>query len=191
MNSSTLLAYIALSVSLAAAPIPPDFAAKVDGIAARALSQPNAVGLSIAVAKDGEVILSKAYGKADLEFAVPADKLTMFRIGSVTKQFTAAAIMKLVERGKLSLDETLATMLPDFPATSKPITLRQILTHTSGIWSYTDDRTFMMRDAALELTPAELVAKFKDHPLDFDPGTKWNYSNSAYYLLGEIIAHAS
>ncbi|MCE9620626.1 MAG: beta-lactamase family protein [Planctomycetes bacterium] len=179
---------VLLALSLHA---PADLSAKIDAIAAKALAQPNVAGLSIAVARDGEVIFSKGYGKADLEFAVPTDKETMFRIGSVTKQFTAAAVMKLVEQGKLSLDDTLDKMLPDFPATSKPITLRQILTHTSGIWSYTNDDKFMSRDASLELTPTELVAFFKDHPLDFDPGTKWNYSNSAYYLLGEIVAKAA
>ncbi len=177
--------------SAPALPSPAALAERIDAIAATALKQPNVVGLSIAVARDGQVIFSKGFGKADLEFAVPADKETLFRIGSVTKQFTAACIMKLVEQGKLSLDATLDKMLPDYPPTAKPITLRQLLSHTSGIWSYTDDDKFMGRDAMLELTPTELIATFKDHPLDFDPGTKWNYSNSAYYLLGQIIATAS
>ncbi|MEK6702712.1 MAG: serine hydrolase domain-containing protein [Planctomycetota bacterium] len=163
----------------------------IEGIAARALAQPNAVGLSIAVAKGDQVVFAGSFGKADLETGFAGDKDTLFRIGSVTKQFTAAAVMKLVEQGKLSLDDTLAKLLPDFPATPKPVTLRQLLNHTSGIWSYTSDDKFMGREATLELTPAELVAIFKDHAPDFDPGTKWNYSNSGYYLLGEIIAKTS
>lgn len=164
---------------------------KIEGIAAKALSQPNAVGLSIAVAKGDKVVFSRCFGKADLETGFAGDKDTLFRIGSVTKQFTAAAVMRLVEQGKLSLDDTLSKLLPDFPATPKPVTLRQLLNHTSGIWSYTENEKFMEREATLELTPAELIATFKDHAPDFEPGTRWNYSNSGYYLLGEIIAKAS
>ncbi len=164
---------------------------QIEGIAAKALTQPNAVGLSIAVAKGDKVVFSRCFGKADLETGFSGDKDTLFRIGSVTKQFTAAAVMRLVEQGKLSLDDTLSKMLPDFPATPKPVTLRQLLNHTSGIWSYTENEKFMEREATLELTPAELIATFKDHATDFEPGTRWNYSNSGYYLLGEIIAKAS
>lgn len=166
-------------------------AAKIEEVAAKALAKPSAVGLSVAVAKGDQIVFAKCLGKADIETGFAGDKDTLFRIGSITKQFTAAAIMKLVQQGKLSLDDTLDKLLPDFPATSKPITLRQLLTHTSGIWSYTDDEKFMDRDASLELTPTELVATFKDHALDFEPGTKWHYSNSGYYLLGEIVAKAS
>ena len=168
-----------------------ELAAKVDAIAAKSLARPNTVGLSIAVARGDRLILAKGYGKADLEFDIPMNEQTMLRIGSVTKQFSAAAIMRLVEQGRLSLDDTLDKMLPEYPPTSKPVTLRQILNHTSGIWSYTEDSKFMVRDSTLELTPEEVIATFKDKPLEFDPGTKWNYSNSAYYLLGEIIARAS
>lgn len=168
-----------------------ELAAKVDAIAAKSLARPNTVGLSIAVARGDRLILAKGYGKADLEFAAPMNEETMLRIGSVTKQFSAAAVMRLVEQGRLSLDDTLDKMLPDYPPTAKPVTLRQILNHTSGIWSYTEDEKFMVRESTLELTPEEVTATFKDKPLEFDPGTKWNYSNSAYYLLGEIIARAS
>jgi len=168
-----------------------DLVAKIEDVATRTLAQPGAVGLSIAVAKDDQVVYAKCLGKADLETGFAGDKDTLFRIGSVTKQFTAAAIMKLVEQGRLSLDDTLAKLLPDFPATPKPVTLRQLLTHTSGIWSYTEDAKFMGREATLELTPTELIATFKDHTLDFNPGSKWHYSNSGYYLLGEIIAKTS
>lgn len=168
-----------------------ELAAKIDAIAAKALTQPSAVGLSIAVARGDQVVFAKGYGKADLETEFDANKDTLFRIGSVTKQFTAAAVMKLVEQGKLSLDDTLASLLPEYPATAKPITVRQLLTHTSGIWSYTNDGKFMSRETMLELKPSEVVATFKDHVPDFEPGTKWRYSNSGYYLLGEIIAKVS
>lgn len=166
-------------------------AAAVDAIVQRTLAQPNAVGLSIAVARGDQLIVTKGYGTADLESGWPVDDQTMMRIGSVTKQFSAAAVMKLVEQGKLSLDDTLDKMLPDYPPTSKPVTLRQILNHTSGIWSYTEDGKFMERDSTMELKSEEVIATFKDKPLEFDPGTKWNYSNSAYYLVGEIIERAA
>lgn len=168
-----------------------ELAAKIDAIAARTLQGPNVVGLSIAVGRGDQVVFSKGFGKADLEFGVPVDKDTMFRIGSVTKQFSAAAVMKLVEQGKLSLDDTLGTLMPEFPEACHKITLRQLLNHTSGMWSYTSDGKFMTRDASLELTPTEMIALFKDHALDFEPGTGWSYSNSAYYLIGEIVAKAS
>ena len=179
------------SPSMGQAPTDTELAAKIQEIVKKTLEQPNAVGLSVAVGRGDAVIFAAGFGKADLEFSVPVDKDTMFRIGSVTKQFSAASVMKLVEAGEVSLDDTLEKALPDFPKTEKPITVRQILTHTSGIWSYTDDEKFMDREASLELTPTELIALFKDHALDFDPGTKWNYSNSAYYLVGSIIEQAS
>ena len=107
-------------------PLPPSFWAG-----------PAPVGLSIGVAKGGEVIVAKGYGLADAEFDVPADKDTMFRIGSVTKQFTAAAIMRFVEQGKIRLDDDLGTYLPDFPLQGHAVTIRQLLNHTSGIPNYT------------------------------------------------------
>lgn len=184
-------AFLLVGGGALAQPSDTDLAVKIDAIAAKALAQPNGVGLSIAVARGEQVVFAKGYGKADLETEFDANKDTLFRIGSVTKQFTAAAIMKLVEQGKLNLDDTLTSLLPDFPATPKPITVRQLLTHTSGLWSYTNDGKFMSRETMLELTPAEVVATFKNHAPDFEPGAKWSYSNSGYYLLGEIVAKVS
>lgn len=168
-----------------------DFSPKVDSAAKRALAEPNAAGFSIAVARNGEILFAKAYGPADAELGVPLSPDSIMRIGSVTKQFSAAAIMRLVEQGKVSLDAEIQTYLPDFPKKEWPVTVRHILNHTSGIWSYTDDEKWMDRDASLELAPKELVALFADKPLEFEPGTKWKYSNSAYYLLGPIIEQAS
>ncbi|MBL8885774.1 MAG: beta-lactamase family protein [Phycisphaerales bacterium] len=179
------------SFLLAAPPSVPDLTQKIDAAAAKLLADPAAAGLSIAIARNNEIIFAKAYGKADVEVAVAATPDSIFRIGSVTKQFTAAAIMRLVEQGKINLDAEIQVYLPDFPKKQWPVTIRQILTHTSGIWSYTDDDKFMERDASLELTPTELIACFSEKPLDFEPGTQWNYSNSAYYLLGSVIEKVS
>ena len=137
------------------------------------------------------MVFSKAYGFADLEFAVHADEETMFRIGSVTKQFTAAGILKLAERGKLAVDDPLTKFLPDYPTHGHEITLRHLLTHTSGVHNYTNLGPEWERVQARELSDAELVALWQDLPLDFAPGEKWNYSNSGYYLLGMVIAKVS
>jgi CubicO group peptidase (beta-lactamase class C family) len=166
-------------------------AALVDAIVQKHMRGPGAVGISVAVARGSEIFYSKAYGFADLELAVSADEETMFRIGSVTKQFTAAAILVLAERGKLSIDDPLARFLPDYPTHGKEVTLRHLLTHTSGVPSYTDLGPEWEQVVARELSDEELVALWKDRPLDFEPGTRWRYSNSGYYLLGMVIAKVS
>jgi len=166
-------------------------AARVDAIVQEAMHGEGAVGLSVAVMRGDEVVVSKAYGLADLEFAVRADEETMFRIGSVTKQFTAAGILRLAERGKLAVDDPLTKFLPDYPTHGQEITLRHLLTHTSGVHDYTALRLEWAPLLARELSDAELVALWQDLPLDFAPGEKWSYSNSGYYLLGMVIAKVS
>lgn len=189
---SLLLAFIA-ALSLAPRAAAPQAAevARVDAIVQKALHQPGAVGVSVAVGRGDELLCAKGYGFADLEFAVNADEETMFRIGSVTKQFTAAAIWKLAERGKLSVDDPLTKFLPDYPTHGQELTLRHLLTHTGGIPNYTDLGEVWHRNLARELPDEELVALWKDLPLDFAPGEKWNYSNSGYYLLGMVVAKVS
>lgn len=186
-----LTAFASVPLALASPPSIPDLTQKTDAEAAKVLAQPGAAGLSIAISRNGEIIFAKAYGSADIELDVAAKPDSIFRIASVTKQFTAAAIMRLVEQGKVSLDAEIQTYLPDFPKKEWPVTVRHLLNHTSGIWSYTDNEDFMNRDSALELTPKEIIAIFQDKPLEFEPGTKFRYSNSAYYLLGPIIEKAS
>lgn len=161
--------------------------ARVDALAAEYLAKPGGVGLSVAVARKGEVVLAKGYGLADVEFDVKADADTLFRIGSITKQFTSAALMRLVERGKLSLDDDLSKYVPSFPLQGKHVTLRQLLTHTSGIPSYTDIGEEWTKKWPLELSHDELLALVKDKPFDFEPGTKWAYDNTGYYLLGMVL----
>src|SRR5262245_35217523 len=175
----------------AAPPSDAELQSKVDAIAAEALKKPGAVGLSIGVARKGQVILAKSYGLADAELDVPANKDTMFRIGSVTKQFTAAAIMRFVEQGKLSLDDDLSKYIPDFPLQGNAVTVRQLLNHTSGIPSYTSLGQEWAKLQPLELTHEEMLALVKDKPFDFKPGEKWAYNNTAYYMLGMIIEKVS
>jgi len=165
----------------------PTEAARIDAIVQQHMQLPGAVGLSVAVARGDEVVYSRALGLANLEFPVPVDEETVFRIASVTKQFTAAAILRLSERGKLALDDPLTSFLPDFPTHGQDITLRHLLTHTSGIPNVTDLGKKWSDLAARELSHEEMLALWKDLPLDFAPGERWKYSNSGYYLLGMVI----
>jgi CubicO group peptidase (beta-lactamase class C family) len=162
------------SAAPAVVPSDSELAAKVDDIVAQWLAKPGAVGLSIAVARGDEFIVAKGYGKADLEFSAPVDVDTMFRIGSVTKQYTAAAILKLIEEGKISLDDELTKFLPDYPMQGHVVTVKQLLNHTSGIKSYTDIERVMEEETYKPVTHKQALAWFKDEPFDFDPGTKWS-----------------
>jgi D-alanyl-D-alanine carboxypeptidase len=168
-----------------------EIAARVQAVVERIVARPEAVGLSVAVAKGDEIILDRGFGKADLEWNLPADETAIFRIGSVTKQFTAAAIMKLAEQGKLSLDDPLSVYVPQFDTGGRTVTIRQLLNHTSGIPSYTSQPEFISKYAPRELSDEELLAIVAGVDFDFEPGEKWNYSNTGYYLLGMVAAKAS
>ena len=184
------LASVSAPAKGAAPPSDTEILSRVDAIVTEMLKNPGAVGASVGVARKGQVIVAKAYGMADVELDVAANKDTMFRIGSVTKQFTAAAIMRFVEQGKMSLDDDLSKYIPDFPLQGNTVTIRQLLTHTSGIPSYTDvDEWFKL--IPQELTNDEVLALVKDKPFDFKPGEKHKYNNTAYYMLGMIIEKVS
>jgi CubicO group peptidase (beta-lactamase class C family) len=144
----------------------------------------------VLVAEGDHVVLKAAYGYADLDWSIPNSVDTKFRIGSLTKQFTAASILLLQERGKLSVNEPIKTYLPDVPDTWRKVTVDNLLTHTSGIPNFTGSPDF----SAYKLqshTPEESVALVRDKPLDFEPGAKFYYSNTNYVLLGQIIEHVS
>jgi len=141
---------------------------------------------SVLVAKGTEVLLSKGYGSANLEWDVPNSPATKFRLGSITKQFTAASILLLQERGKLNVEDPVKKYMADAPAAWDKITIYNLLTHTSGIPSFTSFPEYAKWEP-FATTPAEAVARFRDKPLDFAPGEKWSYSNSGYLLLGYLI----
>ncbi len=147
-------------------------------------------GGAIIVMRDGKAIYRRAFGLADVANKVAIKPDDVFRIGSITKQFTAVAILMLAEQGKLSLSDDITKHLPDYPAPSKKITIDQLLTHTSGIPSYTGLPTFM---ATIEkdFSTKQMMDQFKSLPLEFDPGTQWRHNNSGYFLLGVIIESAS
>ena len=144
----------------------------------------------VLVARDGKTIFGKGYGMANFEEDVPVTPQTKFRLASITKGFTAMALMLLQEKGKLNLQDSVCKFLGDCPDVWKPVTVRHLLNHTSGIPDYAAAPDFM-RMISLRLTNDELIARFKDKPLQFAPGENFAYSNSNYILLGQIIEKVS
>lgn len=143
----------------------------------------------VLVARKGDILVSKGYGMANYELGVPNTAKTKFRLGSLTKQFTAAAILQLREKGLLDLNDSLSKYLPDYPH-GEQIFLHHLLAHTSGIPSYTDFPGFL-DNLAVPTTVEKVIASFKGRPLVFSPGQKFSYSNSGYVLLGCIIEKVS
>ena len=149
-----------------------------------------APGATVLVLKDGRTVLRKAYGLADVTANQAMTPNMTLRIGSITKQFTAVSILKLAEDGKLNISDDITTYLPDYPTHGKHITVEHLLTHTSGIVSYTGKPGFM-ESAGKDLTLTALIDTFKNDPLEFEPGSKFAYNNSGYILLGAIIEKVS
>jgi CubicO group peptidase (beta-lactamase class C family) len=145
---------------------------------------------SVLVVKDQSILLNRGYGYADAEWKIPNAPTTKFRLGSATKQFTAAAIMLLVERGRLNLDEPIKSYMPDAPATWDKVTIRLLLTHQAGIPNFTGFPDYAQTKWK-DTTPEALVARFRDKPLDFVPGSRFSYSNSGYALLGYLLERVS
>ena len=143
-------------------------------------------GATAIITKGGETIYRNAFGMANLELDVDMRPEHVFEIGSITKQFTAVSILMLVEQGQLSLTDEITKFLPDYPTHGHKITVHHLLNHTSGIKSYTSIPSFI-ENARKDMTPKELIDSFKDEPIDFAPGDKYEYNNSAYIILGYII----
>ncbi len=146
----------------------------------------NSTGVSVLVAKNENPLYQKAFGLANLELNVPMTPDHVFEIGSITKQFTAVAILMLQEKGKLNIEDAITKYIPDYPTQGKTITIHHLLNHTSGIKSYTSIKSFM-KLSKTDLSPKELINVFKDEPMNFNPGEKYSYNNSGYILLGYII----
>jgi D-alanyl-D-alanine carboxypeptidase len=165
--------------------------AKIDAAAQADVTSGRVAGAAVAVLRGGTLVFAKGYGRANLELAAPASAKTVFRIGSLTKQFTAAGVLLLAERGKLKIDDKLSLYLPTFPQASD-VTLRDLLDHTSGIHNFTESPV-IDRISTSGVTVDGLVADIAGQsPLyDFKPGTGWWYSNSNYALLGAVIEKVS
>ncbi len=162
---------------------------KIDKILANQFKS-NETGVSALVAKDGKVIYRKAFGKANLELDVNMTPENVFQVGSITKQFTAVSILMLLEEGKLSLDDDITKFIPDYPTKGKKITVHHLLTHTSGIKSYTSMQKFG-EVMTMHKSPLKFIDFFKNEPMDFEPGEKYLYNNSGYFILGYIVEKVS
>ena len=143
---------------------------------------------NVLVAKEGKILFEKSYGYANFEWDIRHSKNSKFRIGSITKQFTAMLILQLAQQGKLKLDEPLATYLPDYRQDSaKKITIRQILNHTSGLGNYTQTKDFGEKYSRNPYSVDQFIRLLCSDDLLFEPGTQFRYSNSGYFILGAVI----
>ena len=184
--------YLSLfAIALLAVAQETDLARRLDQVAAGYHAERGFIG-AVLVAQGGRIVFEKGYGMANIELDVPNTPETKFRLGSITKQFTSTAILQLQEQGKLSVQDPACRYIENCPDAWKTVTIHQLLTHTSGIPSYTALPGFslpkMMRQP---LTPVEVVMLTRGQPLDFAPGTNYRYDNTGYVMLGAIIEKAS
>lgn len=172
-------------VAVAQLPTTEALSNQVDALAMQLLSRHTA-GASVAVARDGKVVLTRGYGLANLEHSVAVTPETVFHIASISKNILAAVVLQLVDEGKLQLDDDVTKYVPEAPTLGHHVTVRQLLNHTSGIYSFTS-----LADAAnnerLELTHEQVLGLIKDKSFEFEPGTRWRYDNSAFYIAGMVV----
>jgi CubicO group peptidase (beta-lactamase class C family) len=166
-----------------------DLPARIEQIP-RSYARNNQFMGAVLVAEGDRVIIDKGYGYANIERQEPNTPDTKFRLGSITKQFTAACVLLLEERGKLKTYDVVNKYIPNAPRAWGKITIFHLLTHMSGIPNFTSFPDYPEIETRT-VTPEQLVALFRDKPLDFEPGTRWNYSNSGYALLGYLIEKVS
>ena len=164
--------------------------AAVDTIVRDAMAAGPIVGLSVAASRGGRLLFAAGYGLADLENGVPATPATIYHFGSITKPFTAATVVQLVETGKMGLEDELTKFLPSYPVQGHRVTIQHLLHHTSGIKNYLLLPRWQ-EAVRLDLTHDQLVGLFRNEPFDFPPGDKFSYTNSGYYLLGLVIEQAA
>ena len=186
LGVAAFVAAAAVAAGAAAAP-PADLKAKADAIVEAAFPA-DGPGGAVIVSRGGETLYSAGRGLADVEARRPIAADTIFRLGSITKQFTAALILQLVQEGRISLDDPISRFFPDYPQPGASATVRQLLNHTSGIQSYTGIPGWMVEENTdRPYTTAEMIAVFRDRPSPTPPGQAWAYNNSGYVMLGAIV----
>ena len=163
--------------------------ANIDKAVNEILTRTGAPSASIAVVRDGKILYTHAYGTANLETRTPASPQMRYSIGSISKQFTAAAVLMLAEDGKLSLDDKIARWLPDLMRANE-VTIRQLLSMTSGYQDYWP-QDYVMPMMLQPVTAQEIINRWARIPLDFEPGTRWQYSNTNYVIAGQIVEKAA
>lgn len=169
--------------------LPASTRARIDSVARSVLAATGAPSASIAVVRDGAIVYTNAYGLARLDPKTPATPTMRYSVGSISKQFTATAILLLAERHKLSLDDKVGRWLPDLTRANE-VTIRQILSMTSGYQDYWP-QDYVMPPMLVPTTARHIIDQWARKPLDFDPGTKWQYSNTNYVIAGSIVEKAS
>lgn len=169
--------------------LPDEMQHKIDKVATDALAKTGVPSASVAVVKDGQIAYLHAYGNARLDPATPAKPEMRYSIGSISKQFTAAAILLLQEQGKLSLDDKVAKFIPSLTRANE-VTIRQLLSHTSGYQDYWP-QDYLMPMMLQPVTAQKILDTWARKPLDFEPGTRWQYSNTNYIIAGLIVEKAS
>src|SRR6266699_2388467 len=180
-----IILFIAALSATAQTQLTSDVRDKIDKLAAEALAKTGVPSASVAVVTNGQVVYLKAYGDARLDPRTPATAEMRYSIGSISKQFTATAILMLQEQGKLALDDTVARFIPDLTR-AKEVTIRQLLSHTSGYQDYWP-QDYVMPMMLQPITAQKILDLWARKPLDFDPGTKWQYSNTNYVIAGVIV----
>jgi len=180
-----LAVVLAVSASVAAQDLAPKFDQYL-----KALADQGRFTGSVLVSRDGKTLFAKGYGLANAELDVPNTPQTKFRLGSITKQFTATAILLLQERGRLNVHDPICKYIDNCPSAWSEITIHHLLSHTGGVPNFTSFPDYVSK-MMMPVTAQEMIARFKDKPLDFKPGEKWSYSNSGYFLLGYIIEKVS
>ena len=183
---ATVIIIVVASVSASAqTQLPADLIEKIDKVATDTLARTGVPSASIAIIKDGQIAYVRAYGDARLEPKTPATPQMRYSIGSISKQFTAAAILLLQEQGKLSLDDKVSKYVPDLTRANE-VTIRQLLSHTSGYQDYWP-QDYVMPGMLKPTNAQQIMDMWGKKPLDFDPGTKWQYSNTNYVIAGVIV----
>jgi CubicO group peptidase (beta-lactamase class C family) len=162
----------------------------IDALVEAAMTEGGITGASVGILERGRIIHARGYGLRDVENMLPDTEETVYGIGSITKQFTAAAIMRLAETGQIRLDGHISEYLPGYPTHAMAVTIRSLLNHTSGIPNYTLMESWW-RTMAVEMAPREVIRVFENEPLDFASGSRFSYSNSGYFLLGLIVEEVS
>jgi CubicO group peptidase (beta-lactamase class C family) len=167
--------------------------AKVDAFVQEKMNARNIPGLSMAIVRDGKIILAKGYGMANLELSVPATEKTVYHIASITKTFTAMATMMLVEEGKISLEEPISKFFSDLPEAWREVKIRHLLNHTSGIKSFSNNDKIPcpVGKSESEYGRADVLKEVACLPLEFSPGERWSYGDTGYHLLGMLIEKVS
>lgn len=187
--SNRIRMIVALVFGLMSVPALPANVDEFDRYIQLQLERQHIPGLSLAIVRGDRVVKMRGYGLANVEHRVPASADTVYEIGSITKQFTSMAVMLLREQGRLSLDDRLGSLLPEIPEPWKPVTLKQLLAHTSGIPDY--EEVMGYDSYRLAMKPEQVFAYVATKPLDFPPGTQWRYSNTGYFLLTLVIEKVS